>query len=252
MICALLIGREGSSGFPGKNLLNVLGRPLCSYPMIAAKESKYIDRIYVSSDSEKIKEIALQYDCNVIDRPDYLCTKEALGEDAFEHGYQVISEELAKDNQQLDYLVLLMCNAPTISAELIDKGVEMLNEDSDADSAVTVSVYNMWSPLRARKLNDSGYLDPMVPFSVFGDENNINCDRDSQGDVYYADMGCSIVRPRCIENMEEGLLPQKWMGQKILPIRNWGGLDMDYSWQIGMVEFWLREHGVKYSQMRRD
>ena len=38
MICALLIGREGSSGFPGKNLLNVLGRPLCAYPMIASAE----------------------------------------------------------------------------------------------------------------------------------------------------------------------------------------------------------------------
>jgi hypothetical protein len=50
--------------------------------------------------------------------------------------------------------------------------------------------------------------------------------------------------------MESNLPPQKWMGTKILPIRNWGGLDMDYAWQIGMVEFWLREHGVKYEGMQ--
>ena len=53
MICALLIGREGSLGFPGKNLLNVLGRPLCSYPMIAATESKSVQRLYVSTDSSR-------------------------------------------------------------------------------------------------------------------------------------------------------------------------------------------------------
>jgi CMP-N-acetylneuraminic acid synthetase len=27
-VCALMIGREGSVGFPGKNLTTVLGRPL--------------------------------------------------------------------------------------------------------------------------------------------------------------------------------------------------------------------------------
>ena len=35
--------------------------------------------------------------------------------------------------------------------KLIDEGVAMLRDDKDADAAVTVSVYNMWSPTRARK-----------------------------------------------------------------------------------------------------
>jgi hypothetical protein len=56
-------------------------------------------------------------------------------------------------------------------------------------------------------------------------------------------MGVSIVRSRCLENIEEGLLPQKWMGQKIYPLKQWGGLDVDYDWQIPGVEYWLREHG---------
>ena len=40
------------------------------------------------------------------------------------------------------------------------------------------------------------------------------------------------------------MLPQKWMGQKIYPLKSSGGLDVDYEWQIPMAEFWLRSNGV--------
>ena len=59
----------------------------------------------------------------------------------------------------------------------------------------------------------------------------LNCDRDSQGDVVFADMGLSVVRPRCFDAMEDGLLPQRWMGRRIAPIESWGGCDVDYEWQ---------------------
>ena len=42
MICALMIGRAGSRGFPNKNIANVLGRKLCEYPLLAAKNSLVI------------------------------------------------------------------------------------------------------------------------------------------------------------------------------------------------------------------
>jgi hypothetical protein len=40
------------------------------------------------------------------------------------------------------------------------------------------------------------------------------------------------------------LLPQKWMGRRIAPIESWGGCDVDYEWQIPMVEYWLKAHGM--------
>jgi hypothetical protein len=103
----------------------------------------------------------------------------------------------------------------------------------------------MWSPLRARRLSDEGTLDPFVPFEVFGDPATLSCDRDSQGDVWYADMGVSIVRPRCLEELHYGILPQRWMGRRIAPIESWGGCDVDYPWQISQVEFWLKAHGFE-------
>lgn len=243
MICALMIGRAGSTGFPGKNTYPILGRPLCAYPLLASKASRYVSRIYVSTDSPEIAKISAGLGAEMIERPALLATSKALGDHVFEHGYFEIKRRLAEEGKEMELLVLLFANAATITGDLIDRGIGMLRRDTSLDSAVSTSVYNMWSPLRARKIAADGCLQPFVPVETFGDPKSLNCDRDSQGEVHYADMGVSIVRPRCLEHLEEGMLPQKWMGQRIAPIRSWGGCDIDYEWQVPMVEFWLRKHG---------
>lgn len=240
MIAALLLGREGSLGFPGKNTAPVLGRPMMAYPLLAARHARCVDEVYVSTDSPRIREIAKEHGAVLIDRPPELCMATALGEDAYVHGYRHIREILKKD---IELMVLLFCNGATIISGTIDEGIEVLRRDQTLDSAVTVSRYNMWSPLRARKVGPDGLLHPFVPFETFGDPNTLNCDRDSQGDVWFADMSVSIVRPRCLETMHQGMLPQKWMGRRIHPLKQWGGLDVDYDWQVPQVEFWLRKHG---------
>ena len=245
LVCALMIGRKGSVGFPGKNVHPILGRPLAAYPLMAAQGSRYVDRVFVSTDSPEIMEIARGYGAELIERPAELATKQALGEDVFAHGYQEIKNRLASRGLAVELMVLLFANAATITSQLIDQGVEVLRNDSSRDSAVTTSVYNMWSPLRARKLDSDGCLKPFVPFETFGDPRTLNCDRDSQGDVHFADMSVSVVRPKCLEELKEGLLPQRWMGQRIAAIPSWGGCDVDYEWQVPMVEFWLRQHGIQ-------
>jgi hypothetical protein len=244
MICALLLGREGSSGFPGKNIYPVLGRPLAAYPMMVAVSCPSVERLYVSTDSPALKEIGLALGALIIERPVHLASKQALGEHAYVHGYHVIRDRLAAEGKTLELLVLLFANAATVTPQIIEEGIAALRANPAADSAVTVSSYNMWSPLRARKINAHGLLDPFVPFETFGDPKTMNCDRDSQGDVWFADMGLSIVRPRNLDHLERGLLPQKWMGQKILPLKQWGGLDVDEPWQIPAVEAWLQAHEV--------
>lgn len=240
MIIAILIGRDGSTGYPGKNVTEVLGRPLVAWPIAAAKAVAEIERIYVSTDSPRIKAVAREYGARVIDRPAHLCTKQALGEHAYQHAHVVISDELAKEGAAPELYVLLMANAPTVSPAQLREGIAALRAHPEYDSAVTVSCYNMWSPLRARRIGPDGLLHPFVPFETFGDPKTLNCDRDSQGDAWFADMGVSIVRPRNLDDLEAGLLPQKWMGQKIYPIKNEGGLDVDYGYQLPQAEFWLR------------
>jgi hypothetical protein len=243
MIVAILIGREGSTGYPGKNVTTVLGKPLVAWPLEAARAVPEIARTYVSTDSPRIMEVAKACGARIIHRPPHLCTKEALGEHAYQHAHEVVTAELAAEGQVPELYVLLMANAPTVSPAQLREGITALRARPDYDSAVTVSCYNMWSPLRARKIGADGLLHPFVPFETFGDPKTLNCDRDSQGDAWFADMGVSIVRPRNLDRLDDGLLPQKWMGQNIYPIKNEGGLDVDYAYQMPQAEHWLRQHG---------
>jgi len=205
-----------------------------------AQNCSLIDKVFISTDDPNLMDIARDTDVEVIVRPDELCSDQALGDDAYVHGYKEIQKR--NPNENIEFIVLLFCNAATITSHALDEGINILRDKPDIDSAVTVSRYNMWSPLRARRVSDDGTLKPFVPFETFGDPATLNCDRDSQGDVLYADMGCSIVRPNCLENLENGLLPQKWMGNNIWPIRQEAGCDIDYEWQVAGVEWWLKTY----------
>jgi len=237
---ALLLGRKGSKGLPGKNTMKILGRPISHYSIMAALNSKYVSDIYLSTDDDEIKADAGEFDVKIIDRPLELCTDSALFEDALIHGYKEI---IKHRNKKPEMVAILMCNVTTVDNVIIDNGIEALIKDNNADSAVTVSVLNMYSPLRARKLDESGYLQPFVSFESFGDPETLSCDRDSQGNVFFADMSHSVSRSRALDNIDNGLLPQKWMGKKIIPVYNTYGCDIDLPWQVNASEWWLKDKG---------
>ncbi len=238
MVIALILGRGGSIGFPGKNVYPIMGRAMMEYALLAAAHTEEIDEIYVSTDSDEIRAIAGKHGVHIIDRPDYLCTKEALHQDAMVHGYHYI-KDLGKE---IEFIVLMQCNAPFILPEQLKEGIRVLRENEMLDSAATVSKYNMFSPARARKIGQDGLIHSCVPLESVYDLTKITCDKDSQGDVYFAD-GTFIVRPRCLERIEEGMLPYPWMGQKSYPIMNRTSFDVDYAWQVPQLEGWLKENG---------
>ena len=123
MITALLIGRKGSRGFPGKNTAPVLGKPMAWYPMKTAEAVAEIDKTYLSTDDPELMSIARSLKVELIERPGYLANDEALGEHAYLHGYQEICKRL---NEKPELIVLLFCNAATISVKAIRQGIEIL------------------------------------------------------------------------------------------------------------------------------
>ncbi len=244
MNVALLIGRGGSTGLPGKNVRRLLGRPMMDYPILAAQNSR-IDRVYLSTDDDAIARNGAEKGCELIERPAELATKEALSEDAFRHGYREIVSRLGEEPR---YVVLLFCNGVTITPGLIDQGFDFLDTHPEFDSAVTVSKYNMWSPLRARKIEE-GRVRPFVPIESF---ENATCDRDSQGDAWFVDCSAFVVRPRCFDYENLGEAPFRWIGQQVHPLEQWGGLDIDLGYQVGQAEYWLREHGFSETRTPYD
>ena len=60
-ILAVILARGGSKGIPKKNIYMISGHPLISYSIEAAKKSKLIHKIVVSTDDKDIADIANQY-----------------------------------------------------------------------------------------------------------------------------------------------------------------------------------------------
>lgn len=239
MIVALLCGRGSSKGVKNKNIYPILGRPLMVYPLMAAKNSRYIEYIYLSTDSEQIKAVGKEYSVRIVHRPDYLATDDALLEDALVHGYNYIKHDLKKDPE---IIVILLCNAATITSDVIDKGIEILlkDADKDIDSCVTVALRNQFNPIRAKKIVD-GYLEPLMNLDLFEDVEDV-CDRKCMGDVYFCDASLWVIRNRCM-NIEHGIVPYRWMGRKTIPLIQEGGLDVDAKEDLVVTEFWLKKHG---------
>jgi hypothetical protein len=236
MIAALLIGRGGSRGVPGKNIMQILGRPLMVYPIMAARQARGVDRLYLSTDDADIARIGAAEGAVLIDRPAELASDTALVEDVVQHGYRAI---VAAEGP-IEALVLLFCNSATIPPGMIDRGIGHLRADPELDSAVSVSRYNEYSPVRAMRMDDatgrlSGYIDVNMI-------DNASCDRDSAGDCWFCDCSVWVLRPRCVDPLS-GPLPFRWTGRNVKGMAQTGGLDIDQPHGGAQTEWWLRDHG---------
>ena len=237
MNIALLIGKHKSGGVKGKNYMIILGRPLVEYPLMAAYHSQLVDKIYVSTDSPLIKKMGRKYGAEIINRPEYLARSETPTEAVFVHAYDIIKEK----HEDIKYIFLMFANSPDILPEYWEKAVNILEKNPHFDSVISVSKYNMFTPLRARKLNKDGSSESMLNLGQLGMIDTF--DRDAMGDCYFADFGVQVVRPRCLEDIDNGSLPFKWLGKKQGSIVKEFGFDIDAPWQIPVIEYWLKTHG---------
>lgn len=241
MNIGLVIGKKNSTGVPGKNTRVLVGRPAAEYSFIAAKYAN-LEKVYVSTDCEKISSIGKNYGAQHILRPDYLATPEALTEDALTHAYEFIIDDFKKNNlskDNIDSITLLFCNNPAIDVVLLRESINEINNDTSLDSVVSVAKYDMFSPTRARKIVDDNLLN-FVNLDVF---ENVSSIRESQGSVYFCDLSIQVLNKRCFEQMENGSLPFKWHGNKIKPIKTNFGFDIDSEWQSVVIEYWLKQKG---------
>ena len=236
MRAGLLIGKDKSTGLPGKNVRHLLGRPMAEYGFMAARAAG-VDRLYASTDSLEIAAIGKRYGAHHIPRPADLATPESLTEDVLVHAFDAMEKDAG---QQIDMVVLVFANAPAIDINLIREGIDVLSRDDSFDSAFSVVNYNMFSPARARRVNEDGSIGSFIDLSLL---DNVSSIRDSQGDAYFCDLSVQVLKRRCFTHMDEGMQPFKWMGRKSYALHNDYGFDADAEWQVLVLEHWLRQRG---------
>ena len=141
-VLAIIPARGGSKGIPKKNIMPVGGVPLIARSIIAAKKSKLIDRIIVSTDSKEISSIAISHGAEVFWRPEEISGDEASSESALIH----VLEKLRVDEAYQPYITLfLQCTSPFLDAKDIDGTINTIKENVDSAFSATPFHHFIWN-----------------------------------------------------------------------------------------------------------
>lgn len=143
---AIIPARGGSKRLPRKNVLDLCGKPLITWSIEAGLNSKYIDKVVVSSDDDEILEISRKFGAETIKRPDELASDTATTFDAIKHTIDNL--------EKYDYIVLLQPTSPLRDQKHIDEAIELLVE-KNADAVVSVCEMDH-SPLWSNTLPQDG------------------------------------------------------------------------------------------------
>ncbi len=129
-VLGLITARGGSKGVPGKNILPVGGKPLLQWTIDSARQSRYLDRLVLSSDDAAIMDSARAGGCEVpFQRAPELASDNASSIDVVVDALKRVSG--------FDIVVLLQPTSPLRLAEDIDGALEAL-DSRNAPACVSV------------------------------------------------------------------------------------------------------------------
>ena len=131
---AIIPARGGSKGLPGKNIKLLQGKPLIAHTIEQAIKAKNISKVIVSTDDNKIAEIALRHGAKVpFMRPRYLATDTALSVDSYIYTIERLKKET---NIQIENFIVLQPTSPLRTSEDIDKAIDIFY-NKEADSVIS-------------------------------------------------------------------------------------------------------------------
>ena len=188
---SIIPARGGSKGVPGKNIKKIKGMPLLAYPIISAQKTKCITEVYVSTDDESIKEVALSYGAKVIDRPSEFAQDYSLDIDVMRHAVEYLD----------DYgdIVHLRATTPMIESNVLDDAIDYFLQNDDCtgmrsaheapetayksfkkngdywgglfDHQLEGDYYNLPRQSLPKTYNPNGYVDIIRPKHFMNDDN---------------------------------------------------------------------------------
>ncbi|MBI2108802.1 MAG: acylneuraminate cytidylyltransferase family protein [Parcubacteria group bacterium] len=135
-ILAIIPARGGSKGIPGKNIKLLAGKPLIAYSIEAAKNSRFVNRVVVSTDYKDIAEVAEKYGAEVIMRPKELAEDKTPMDPVLKHVVEFLENE---EGYTPDAVVLLQPTSPLRTAKHLDEAIEKFLE-GDFDTIISVEV----------------------------------------------------------------------------------------------------------------
>lgn len=235
MIVGLLTGRGESGSLKNKNVYPVLGRPLMVYPLLMAQRSRLLDDLYLSTDGERLKQVARQYGVKVIDRPPEYARPDSQHDECMQHALDVLRER----GVTVDILVILMCNVGIQPQGKIDACIQALVDDPGLDAAVTIRDWGDHHPSRAKTIDEEGLLTPLGAV-----REDVTTTRQLLEPTFYLDHQVWALRIRDHRLAERGRPPWTFLGDRVQGIVNEElVVDVHNEADIRHTEMWLSAAG---------
>lgn len=226
-VFAIIPARGGSKGVPGKNIRKLKDFPLISYSIAAAKLSKQIQRVIVSTDSEEIAGIAKEYGAEApFLRPAEFAQDHSTDLDFMLHAIEWFKHN---ENHVCDYWVHLRPTTPLREPALMDEAIDQFIYHPQATSLRSAHRAPE-SPYKWFQLED-GYFKG-IKDSISND--TLNNPRQQFPDVFIPDGYVDVLKTEII--IENHLLH----GNKIL------GYISPFCTEVDTVEdFLFLEHEIE-------
>ena len=153
-VLAFIPARGGSKGIPNKNITPLAGKPLIAYTIEAALQSRYIDGVIVSTDSEEIAAVAREHGADVpFLRPASLASDTAKSIDAVLHCIESL-------NNIYNIFILLQPTSPLRTAADIDEALDTFLAHGE-EGLCSVNLIGD-HPILTRTVDEEGYLHPIT------------------------------------------------------------------------------------------
>ena len=155
----LICARGGSKGLPRKNIKPLNGIPLIGWSINIAKQIDRISRIIVSTDSEEIAKVALEYGAEVpFMRPKELAQDDSPEWLVWKHAIKHVE---SYGNEDIDAIIVLPVTAPLRSVKDVNACIDLF-EEGEIDTVITVSEANRSPYFNMIVNNDNGYASLVI------------------------------------------------------------------------------------------
>ncbi len=223
-ILAIIPARGGSKGLARKNIRELYGHPLIYWTIERAKQSKYIDYIFVSTDSQEIADVC-QIECAItVDelRPENLAQDDTSSTDVIKYTI----EKMESVGERFNYMILLEPTSPLRKESDIDSIIKLACDNPIEDGVISCGEIHMEHPIAAKMIDDNGHLTPYI-------EKRLKVYQRQQMDKVYFPYGVAYLIK--IDVFMKGL---QLYTNKILPyvIERWQGYEVDDIYDMLCIE----------------
>ncbi|TSC67864.1 MAG: N-acylneuraminate cytidylyltransferase [Parcubacteria group bacterium Gr01-1014_73] len=191
LVYALIGARGGSKGISRKNIVPVVGHPLIAYSIAAAKLTKGIDRVIVSTDDEEIAAIAKKYGAEVpFLRPAEISGDKSLDIEFFQHALDWFKEN---EDRTPDLIVHFRPTIPVREIPVIDKAISEMLADKDATALRSAEEVPPASIFKSFRI-DNSYCDFFGKELFDPNEEFFNYPRQQLPKTYHVNGYVDIIR----------------------------------------------------------